>query len=217
MKFFLDYFPIIIFVGVYAYSGAEQPMYPAVMALMAGTIVQNIGTKLLTGKFEKLHLWTLGITLVFGSMTLVFRDPAFIFWKASVVLWVTAAIFLYRQHILGKILLQEMLSKAIDDEIMAPKALWSKLNHIWAFFYGLFGFINLYIAYNFSEAFWVKFKLFGLMGLNILLLGYIMTKIYPYLPIEEESTTSNNETTRATDDSPVTTNESVNTIENKED
>ncbi len=217
MKFFLDYFPIIIFVGVYAYSGDEQPMYPAVMALMAATVVQNIGTKLLTGKFEKLHLWTLGITLVFGTMTLIFRDPAFIFWKASVVLWVTAAVFLYRQHILGKVLLQEMLTKALDEEITAPDALWSKLNHIWAFFYTLFGFINLYIAYNYSEAFWVKFKLFGLMGLNILLLVYIMTKIYPYLPIEEDSSNGRDETPRVNDDSQTSNTEKVVSKENKED
>ena len=217
MKFFLDYFPIIIFVAVYAYSGAEQPMYPAVMALMAGTVVQNIGTKLLTGKFEKLHLWTLGITLVFGSMTLIFRDPAFIVWKASVVLWVTAAVFLYRQHILGKVLLQEVLTKAIDEEITVPKVLWSKLNHIWAFFYTLFGFINLYVAHNFSEAFWVKFKLFGLMGLNILLLGFIMTKIYPYLPIEEESTDSDNEAAQANDDTKISKDETVISTKKKED
>lgn len=186
MKFFLDFFPIVIFVSVYAFSGDPQPMYPAVMALMAATVVQNIGTRLITGKFEKLHLWTLAVTLVFGSMTLIFRDPAFIFWKASVLVWVTALVFLYRQHMLGKILLQEMLNKAVDEEINAPKKLWSHLNHIWAFCYTAFGFINLYIAFNFSEAFWVKFKLFGLMGLNLLLLVYVMTKIFPYLPIEEQ-------------------------------
>jgi len=186
MKFFLDFFPIAIFVGVYAFSAEEQPMYPAVIALMIATVIQNIGTKLLTGKFEKLHLWTLGITLVAGSMTLVFRDPAFIFWKASVLVWVTAIVFLYRQHVMGKILLEDMLSKALDEPIDAPRQLWSKLNHVWAISYTLFGFLNLYVAYNFSEAFWVKFKLFGLMGLNILLLGYIMTKIFKYLPVEEE-------------------------------
>ena len=27
--------------------------------------------------------------------------------------------------------------------------------------------LNLYVAYNFSEATWVNFKLFGLMGLTI--------------------------------------------------
>lgn len=187
MKFFLDFFPIAIFVAVYVFSGDEQPMYPAVMALMVATVVQNIGTKLLTGKFEKLHLWTLGVTLVFGSMTLIFRNPAFIFWKASVLVWVTAIIFLYRQHVLKKILLKEMLSKAVGEDIDAPEKLWQRLNHIWAFSYTAFGFLNLHVAYSYSEAFWVKFKLFGLMGLNILLLIYIMAKIFPYLPLDEEA------------------------------
>ncbi len=187
MKFFIDFFPVAIFVGVYVFSKEEQPMYPAVVGLMIATFIQNIATRLLTGKFEKLHLWTLVITVVFGSMTLLFRDPAFIFWKASVLLWVTAIVFLYRQHVLGKILLKEMLIKSIGEDIPAPESLWSKLNHIWSFAYLVIGFINLYVAYNYSEAFWVQFKLFGLMGLNIVLLGYIMSKIYPYLPVEEKN------------------------------
>ena len=201
MKFFLDFFPIIVFVGVYALSGDEKPMYPAVMALMAATVIQNIGTRLLTGKFEKLHLWTLVVTLIFGTMTLIFRDPAFIFWKASILVWLTALVFLYRQHILKKILIKEMLTKAVDEKITMPDKLWGKLNHIWAFSYTLFGFLNLYIADQFSEAFWVQFKLWGLMGLNFVLLGYIMYKIYPYLPFEEDQVSSdeNQPTEIATD------------------
>jgi len=199
MKFFLDFFPIVVFVGVYVLSGDEKPMYPAVMALMAATVIQNIGTRLLTGKFEKLHLWTLVITLIFGTMTLIFRDPAFIFWKASILVWVTALVFLYRQHILKKILLKEMLTKAIDEEITVPDSFWGKLNHIWALSYTVFGFLNLYIADQFSEAFWVQFKLWGLMGLNFILLGYIMYKIYPYLPLEEvEANSEENQPTEIT-------------------
>ncbi|MBV1910227.1 MAG: septation protein IspZ [Kangiellaceae bacterium] len=185
MKFFLDFFPVAIFVGVYVFSPDENPMYPAVIALMIAVVIQNIGTRLLTGKFEKLHLWTLVITLVMGGLTLFFRDPAFIFWKASVLVWVTAIVFLYRQHILGKVLLEEMLSKAVEEKIDAPTALWGRLNHIWATVYTLFGFLNLYVAYSYSESFWVQFKLFGLMGMNLILLVYVMVKIYPYLPLEE--------------------------------
>ena len=28
------------------------------------------------------------------------------------------------------------------------------------------GSVNLYVAYSFSEAFWVKFKLFGMLGIT---------------------------------------------------
>jgi len=187
MKFFLDFFPLVIFVGVYVVAPEETRMSYAVIALMAATIMQNVGTKLLTGKFEKLHLWTLAITLVAGSLTLIFEESGFMFWKASILVWVTAIVFLYRQHIIGKILLQEMLSKTMEEPIDAPETLWKKLNHLWAFSYILFGFLNLWVAYSISEAAWVQFKLFGLLGLNFALLIYIMIKIYPYLPVEEEA------------------------------
>ncbi|MFT6733657.1 MAG: intracellular septation protein [Polaribacter sp.] len=185
MKLFLDFFPIAIFVGVYSWSADPNPMYPAVQALMVATVIQNIATRLITGKFEKLHLWTLVITLIFGTMTLVFRDPAFIFWKASILVWATSLVFLYRQFILKKILLKELFSKAIDEDVQVPEVIWSKLNIMWSTAYFLFGFLNIYIAYEYSEAFWVKFKLFGLMGLNLVLLGYILYKIFPYMPMEE--------------------------------
>ncbi len=187
MKFLLDFFPIVVFVGIYVLYPSETPMYPAVIGLMIATVIQNIGTKLLTGKFEKLHVWTLVITIAMGGLTLLFRDPAFIFWKASVLVWVTAVVFLYRQHIIGKVLLQEMLSKTMDEPIDAPEKLWRQLNHLWAISYILFGFLNLWVAYEFTEATWVQFKLFGLLGLNFALLIYIMIKIYPYLPVEEEA------------------------------
>ncbi len=186
MKFLLDFFPIVVFVGIYVLYPSETPMYPAVIGLMVATIIQNIGTKLLTGKFEKLHVWTLIVTLVMGGLTILLRDPAFIIWKASILVWVTALVFIYRQHIIGKVLLQEMLSKTMDEPINAPESLWKNLNHLWAFSYILFGFLNLWVADNYSEAVWVQFKLFGLLGLNFALLIFIMVKIYPYLPVEEE-------------------------------
>ncbi|PCI73295.1 MAG: hypothetical protein COB38_00940 [Gammaproteobacteria bacterium] len=186
MKLLLDFFPIAIFVGIYSWSSDPHPMYPAVQALMIATVIQNIATRLITGKFEKLHLWTLVITLIFGTMTLVFRDPAFIFWKASILVWATSLVFVYRQFVLKKILLKELFSKAIDEEMEVPESIWKSLNILWSSAYFLFGFLNIYIAYEYSEAFWVKFKLFGLMGLNLILLGYIMYKIFPYMPMELE-------------------------------
>ncbi|HEX5763968.1 MAG TPA: septation protein IspZ, partial [Woeseiaceae bacterium] len=42
-----------------------------------------------------------------------------------------------------------------------------KLNVVWVVFFATTGLLNIYIAYNFSEAFWVNFKVFGLLGLTI--------------------------------------------------
>lgn len=198
MKLFLDFFPLVVFVGIYFYSGAENPMYPAVMGLMIASVIQTVGSRLLTGHFEKLHLWTLLITLVLGAMTLVFRDAAFVQWKASVIVWLMAAIFLYRQFILKKLFIQEMLGAALEDNIQVPDKIWRSVNLIWPISYILFGFLNLYIAYYYSEAFWVKFKLFGLMGLTVSLLIYTMVRLFPYFPKENEENTSSSDNSSIT-------------------
>ncbi len=187
MKFLLDYFPLAIFVGVYFLSGVEKPMYPAVTALIIASAIQTIGYRIFTGKFEKLHLWTFGITLVLGVMTLVFRDPAFIQWKASIVIWCLAIFMLFKQFISKKPLLKDLFENAIEGELPVPDSVWFVINLVWPIAYLLFGFLNLYIAFNFSEAFWVNFKLFGLFGLNIVLLIFTIVKLYPYFPDEEES------------------------------
>lgn len=192
MKFLLDFFPLIVFVGVYSYSGAEHPMYPAVQGLMIASVIQTVGTRLITGKFERLHLGLLVITLVLGTLTLVFRNPAFLFWKASVVVWITAAVFLYTQFISKKPLIQKMMEPIIEDAEV-PSSIWFSINLSWPIANILFGFINLYVAFNFDEAFWVKFKLFGLLGLTLSLVAFSIFKLFPYIPMEEEN---NNETVK---------------------
>ena len=127
MKFLLDFFPLIVFVGVYFYSGSEQPMYPAVQGLMIASVVQTLGSRLLTGKFEKIHLWTLAVTLAFGSLTLIFRDPAFVQWKASIIVWLMAGVFLYTQYVSKKPLIQKMLQTSLED-VQVPESVWFSIN-----------------------------------------------------------------------------------------
>ena len=43
---------------------------------------------------------------------------------------------------------------------------WQRLNLIWVTFFFAVGGINIYVAYSFSEPTWVKFKLFGMLGLT---------------------------------------------------
>ena len=46
-------------------------------------------------------------------------------------------------------------------------AQWIRLNQIWVVFFIFVGTVNLYVAYSFSEEFWVKFKLFGMLGITL--------------------------------------------------
>jgi intracellular septation protein len=77
--------------------------------------------------------------------------------------WAIAAVFLGSQWIGDKTIVQRMLGSAAE----LSRAQWNRLNQIWISFFVVVGGINLFVAYNFSEAFWVKFKLFGMLGLTV--------------------------------------------------
>jgi intracellular septation protein len=111
-----------------------------------------------------MHLVTLGLVIVLGGATLVFRDPTFIKWKPTVVNWLFGAAFLASQIFTSKPLVQRMMSTAIT----LPTSIWSRLNLAWVIFFLVSGMANLYVAYQFTEAVWVNFKLFGMLGLTLL-------------------------------------------------
>ena len=47
---------------------------------------------------------------------------------------------------------------------------WSRLNVVWILFFLGLGALNIYVAYNFEQATWVKFKVFGMMALMFVFL-----------------------------------------------
>ncbi len=79
------------------------------------------------------------------------------------IFWLIAAVFLGSQWIGDKTVVQRMLGKAAE---LGPDQ-WIRLNQIWVVFFIIVGGVNLYVAYTFSEAFWVKFKLFGMLGITL--------------------------------------------------
>ena len=48
-----------------------------------------------------------------------------------------------------------------------PDSVWRKANYSWIGFFTFMGFLNLWVAYNFSTSTWVNFKLFGGLGLMV--------------------------------------------------
>jgi intracellular septation protein len=85
-------------------------------------------------------------------------------WKPTLLYWLFASILVVTPLVSGTNLIKAILGK----ELSAPERVWSRLNASWVAFFGAMGALNLYVAYNFSEAFWVQFKLWGGLGLMLL-------------------------------------------------
>ena len=159
MKILADLFPVILFFIAYQLFD----IYIATQVAIAAAAVQVVYNRLRYGKVETMHWVTLGLLVLFGGLTLALRDPTFIKWKPTVVNWLFAAAFLLSQLFMKRSLLRRMMDHAVN----MPDTAWLRLNTAWVAFFAAMGVLNLYIAYNFSEAVWVNFKLFGFLGLTL--------------------------------------------------
>lgn len=159
MQLFVDYLPILAFFGAYFY----KDIYFATVVLMIVMPIVLAAQWLITRKINRIYLASTGLVLVLGALTLTFRNPNFLYWKPTVLNWAIAAVFLGSQFIGDKPIVERMMGAAAELE----KPQWIRLNLMWVVFFVFVGAVNIYVAFNFSEPFWVKFKLFGMFGLTI--------------------------------------------------
>ncbi|MCB5187044.1 septation protein A [Methylobacillus caricis] len=159
MKFLFDLFPVILFFIVYKFFG----IYEATAAAIVATIAQIAWAKLRTGKVDGALIVSGVIIIVFGGATLWLHDESFIKWKPTILYWFFTIGLLGSNWLFRKNLIRSMMEK----QIAMPDPIWNKLNAAWAIFFLALGFINLYVAFNYSTDLWVDFKLFGTMGLML--------------------------------------------------
>ncbi|BEU03838.1 putative intracellular septation protein A [Agarivorans sp. OAG1] len=178
MKQFFEFIPLIIFFAIYK----MQDIYAATLALIISTAVLLAISYLKNKKVEKMHLISFVLILVFGGLTLILRDDDFIKWKPTVINWIFGLVLLVSQFVFGSPLIKKMLGK----EMTLPDNVWSKVNVSWALFFIACGTLNLYIAFSFSEEFWVNFKVFGLLGLTLVFTVGTVVYLYKHLPKEQK-------------------------------
>lgn len=181
MQLLVDYIPIVVFVLAYFY----KDIFFATAVLMGVMPVVLVLQWLLTRKINKIYAVSTVLVLILGGVTIAFRNPTFLYWKPTVLNWLIAIVFLGSQWIGDKTVVQRMLDKAAE---LSPNQ-WIRLNQIWVTFFVIVGGVNLYVAYNFSQAFWVKFKLFGMLGLTLVFV--IIQSIWLTLATQKNSATSN--------------------------
>ena len=171
-KFLFDLFPIILFFIAFK----VYDIFIATGVAIVATLLQIIYVYLKDKKVEKVLLFN-GVMITFlGGLTILLQDKMFIMWKPSVLYWCFALILLFSNLFLKKNLVQMALGKQVE----LKNKFWNVINWYTSIFFVLLGFINLYVAYNFSEDTWVNFKLFGITGLLLMFmifLGLYISKV----------------------------------------
>ena len=116
-------------------------------------------------------------------MTLLLHDPVYIKWKFSVVEWLFGLLLLASQ-LLGK---KPFMRGIMEKHLTLPDAVWRRVNLMWAGFFLALGTLNVYVIYNFSTDAWVRFKLFGSMGLTLVFAVIQAVYLAKHLPAEDKS------------------------------
>lgn len=208
MKFLFDFFPILLFFGVFKYAESNQQMAfhlvttylggimaggtvtaeqsPVLLATVVGIIatVLQIGYLKLKGRKVDGMLWVSFIIItVFGGLTVYFHDDTFIKWKPTIIYWIFALAMGIAQFGFRK----NLVRQAMQAQLKLPDPVWEKVGLSWMLFFAVLGFLNLFMAFVFfkdNTSAWVSFKAFGITG--IVFAFIIVQTLFLSKYIEEE-------------------------------
>lgn len=159
MKLLFDFFPLALFFAAWSL----YDIFVATATAIVATVVQVVWSWLRHRRVDNVLWMTLAIMVVFGGATLISRDPLFIKLKPTVLYWLFAVILTGAQLFFRKNLIRALMEK----QMSLPDAVWIKVNASWIGFFAVMGLLNLYVAYAYSEAIWVQFKVFGGIGIML--------------------------------------------------
>lgn len=161
MKIFFYLFPFIIgfvasqFVGVFIGSAVG----------LAAIIGQIIWVWLRRHKVDYLLWVILGVIVVSIGTTLLLHDETFIKWKPTVQYWLYAVVLLGSELIAGKNIIENIIKSLMLQQVELSGMVWKMFNLSWIGYFTVMGFVNLYVAFNYSTDTWINFKLYFLSGM----------------------------------------------------
>jgi intracellular septation protein len=189
MKFLFDFFPILLFFGVFKLgernpeaahgivteylsgliSGgtiavSQGPIILATVVVILATLAQIAYVKLRGRKVDGMLWVSLAVITVFGGATIYFHDDTFIKWKPTILYWVFALALAVAQFGFRKNLIRQVM----EPNIKLPDPVWGKVVLSWMAFFFLIGVLNLvaaFMIFRSDTSAWVSFKLFGLTGI----------------------------------------------------
>lgn len=161
MKFMLEMLPLAAFFIAYQREG----LMTATIVLMVATAISVTVLYVKERKVPMNPLISAILVGIFGGLTLALNDDTFIKMKPTILNLLFAAILIVGVK-MGKPPLKYLMQSAIN---MAEEG-WMKLSMRWAGFFVFLALLNEIIWRTQAEAFWVNFKVFGMLPLTLLFL-----------------------------------------------
>lgn len=159
LKLGLEVAPIVVFFVVNGYSD----IFWGTGAFMVATAISLAVSRSVLGRIPVMPLVSGVFVLGFGTLTLVLHDALFIKLKPTIVNTLFSVI------LFGGLLLQRpILQYVMGDMFSLTKQGWTVLTFRWACFFAFLAVLNEIVWRNFSESFWISFKIWGIMPLTMI-------------------------------------------------
>ena len=162
IKFIADFGPLLVFFIIYFNN--ENDLKIAIPPFIIATLISLLVIYLLEKRLPIVPLIGGVLITFFGGLTLYFDNKIFFYMKPTIINLLFAAVLFFGKFFTQKPLLKIFFQSAVDLENEG----WKKLNNRWIGFFIFVAILNEIVWRTQSEAFWVNFKVWGLLPISFL-------------------------------------------------
>ena len=162
IKFATDFGPLLIFFTIYFNN--ENDLKTAIPPFIVATLIALIVIYFLEKRIPMVPLVSGILITFFGGLTLYFDNKIFFYMKPTIINILFAAVLFFGRYFTQKPLLKKIFQNAFELEDEG----WKKLNYRWIGFFLFIAILNEIVWRTQSEAFWVNFKVWGLLPISFL-------------------------------------------------
>jgi len=162
IKFIADFGPLLIFFTIY-FRG-ENDLKSAIPPFIVATLIALIVVYFLEKRIPIVPLTSGILITLFGGLTLYFDNKIFFYMKPTIINLLFAIVLIFGKYITKKPLLKIFFQNTINLKDEG----WKKLNFNWICFFIFIALLNEIVWRSQSEAFWINFKVWGLLPITFL-------------------------------------------------
>ena len=174
IKFAADLGPLLVFFTIYFNN--ENNLIEAIPPFIVATLIALIVVYFLEKRIPMIPLVSCVIITLFGGLTLYFDNKVFFYMKPTIINLLFAGILFFGKFFSKKPLLKIFFQTALNLENEG----WKKLNDRWIGFFIFVAILNEIVWRTQTEAFWVNFKVWGLLPISFLFAASQISLINKY-------------------------------------
>jgi len=159
LRLAIDTAPLAVFFIV----NSKWGIINATAAFMVAITLSLVVTYMLVKELSPMPVITAVFVLIFGGLTVWLNDATFIKIKPTLVN------LIFFSLLMGGLFFKKLFLKMCFGQMykLAEEG-WRKLTFRWGFYFLFLAFLNEIVWRNFSNDFWVNFKVFGIMPLTVI-------------------------------------------------